>query len=506
MEDAESLGAACAAAAFSALYQLPADSATAVVGGIRGYGDVVGVGEIVERIRAARAAGVSTIIVPAENETELALLSDEDCTAIHIRVAERAADMIPYAVVGVGGAHLADRQAQLYRAACLYEQLTLLPEADAAYRTLDGLTSNDYSCRRALDRLASCRFEPVPCPAWLRANEAVSGRQSGVELPSVSADTGGDLGDRGQDLRSAAAQISRIAQTLYRTPDRAQDAAVLADLAAAMDPRNPALLLLKGLQRAGTETAEPVAGTMPARDFEELLLRLAEQYGRLKRAVNRAFADACYLLVLDHVNADSPDALRALARCRSPETTTLGAAVQAFAEALRDEREESAPPERTARMLVPPPLPAAPVLSAQDAQATDLAGETHEASDDRPHEGQSDRLDGPWWYLWLETTGRKARIIDFENDFLCRELILGTRYVVLPAHQSRQTVRNGGTTCDVSMHNRTDQFVVQEQGGGRRSITFSQDPDLPSRFNAYLVDGGRRIPTGGYAIVRYEGR
>ncbi len=84
--------------------------------------------------------------------------------------------------------------------------------------------------------------------------------------------------------------------------------------------------------------------------------------------------------------------------------------------------------------------------------------------------------------------------------------MLGTRYVVLPAHQNRQTVRNGSTTCDVTMQNRTDQFVVQEQGNGRRSITFSQDPDLPSRFNAYFVDGGRRIPTGGYAIVRYEGR
>lgn len=74
--DGPSAGAAIFVALYSALTQMPVRADVAITGEVSLAGRLKAVGGIPEKILGARQAGVSKVVVPAENRTETPLLSD----------------------------------------------------------------------------------------------------------------------------------------------------------------------------------------------------------------------------------------------------------------------------------------------------------------------------------------------------------------------------------------------------------------------------------------------
>ncbi|MBR3380170.1 MAG: ATP-dependent protease LonB, partial [Bacillus sp. (in: Bacteria)] len=69
--DGPSAGIAMAAAIFSAIHQIPIDHLTAMTGEIGLQGQVKPIGGVIPKIKAAKQAGATTVIIPYDNQQSI---------------------------------------------------------------------------------------------------------------------------------------------------------------------------------------------------------------------------------------------------------------------------------------------------------------------------------------------------------------------------------------------------------------------------------------------------
>ncbi|MEW6359035.1 MAG: endopeptidase La [Planctomycetota bacterium] len=95
-KDGPSAGVAMTVAMISALTGVPANREIAVTGEITLLGKVLPVGGIKEKLLAAHREGVYTIIIPRENEKDLAKLPAEVRRKLHVLTADTIDDVLPH--------------------------------------------------------------------------------------------------------------------------------------------------------------------------------------------------------------------------------------------------------------------------------------------------------------------------------------------------------------------------------------------------------------------------
>ncbi len=101
-KDGPSAGITMAAAILSAVADIPVRADVAMTGEITLRGKVLPVGGLKEKILAAKMAGVKTVLVPKENEKDIAEIDDEIKEGLKIRYVEKMEEVIGYAFVKKG--------------------------------------------------------------------------------------------------------------------------------------------------------------------------------------------------------------------------------------------------------------------------------------------------------------------------------------------------------------------------------------------------------------------
>ncbi|MTH52944.1 ATP-dependent protease LonB [Bacillus mangrovi] len=99
--DGPSAGIAMAAGIFSAIHKIPVDHTLAMTGEISIHGHVKPIGGVVPKIKAAKAAGAKTVIIPAENCQAIL----EDIPGIRIIPVSRFEEVLDHALVNPPAEH-----------------------------------------------------------------------------------------------------------------------------------------------------------------------------------------------------------------------------------------------------------------------------------------------------------------------------------------------------------------------------------------------------------------
>ena len=100
-KDGPSAGVTMATALASLYTGCPVRSDTAMTGEITLTGMVLPVGGIKEKVLAARRAGLKRVILPKDNEKDLAEFTDDIRQEMHFEFAERIEDVLVYAIPGL---------------------------------------------------------------------------------------------------------------------------------------------------------------------------------------------------------------------------------------------------------------------------------------------------------------------------------------------------------------------------------------------------------------------
>ena len=98
-KDGPSAGITMATAILSAVAGLPVHADVAMTGEVTLRGRVLPIGGLKEKILAAKAAGVRTVLVPKENEKDIAELEQEITEGLDIRMVESMDEVAEYALV-----------------------------------------------------------------------------------------------------------------------------------------------------------------------------------------------------------------------------------------------------------------------------------------------------------------------------------------------------------------------------------------------------------------------
>jgi ATP-dependent Lon protease len=104
-KDGPSAGVAMATAIVSALTRTPVRCDVAMTGEITLRGKVLPVGGIKEKLLAAHRAGIATVVLPKENEKDLAELPEDVRAALEIRLVETADEVLQIALEDYPGSH-----------------------------------------------------------------------------------------------------------------------------------------------------------------------------------------------------------------------------------------------------------------------------------------------------------------------------------------------------------------------------------------------------------------
>ncbi|MCD7725206.1 MAG: endopeptidase La [Clostridiales bacterium] len=103
-KDGPSAGITMATAILSAVTELPVRADLAMTGEITLRGRVLPIGGLKEKLLAAQTAGVKVVLVPKENEKDVAEISEEITEGLEIRFVERMEEVAGYALVRSGKA------------------------------------------------------------------------------------------------------------------------------------------------------------------------------------------------------------------------------------------------------------------------------------------------------------------------------------------------------------------------------------------------------------------
>ncbi len=103
-KDGPSAGITMATAILSAVTELPVRADLAMTGEITLRGRVLPIGGLKEKLLAAQTAGVKMVLVPKENEKDVAEISEEITEGLEIRFVERMEEVAGYALVRSGKA------------------------------------------------------------------------------------------------------------------------------------------------------------------------------------------------------------------------------------------------------------------------------------------------------------------------------------------------------------------------------------------------------------------
>ncbi|MGD8780448.1 MAG: endopeptidase La [Ignavibacteria bacterium] len=95
-KDGPSAGITLTMAMYSALSGKPARSDVAMTGEITLRGNVLAIGGLNEKLLAAQRSGIKTVLIPKENEKDLAEIKDEVKTGLKIICIENIKDVIPH--------------------------------------------------------------------------------------------------------------------------------------------------------------------------------------------------------------------------------------------------------------------------------------------------------------------------------------------------------------------------------------------------------------------------
>ena len=104
-KDGPSAGVAMATAIVSALTRTPVRCDVAMTGEITLRGKVLPVGGIKEKLLAAHRAGITTVVLPKENEKDLAELPEDVRASLEIRLVETADEVLQIALEDYPGSH-----------------------------------------------------------------------------------------------------------------------------------------------------------------------------------------------------------------------------------------------------------------------------------------------------------------------------------------------------------------------------------------------------------------
>ena len=96
-KDGPSAGITMATAVLSAVTNTPVKAKVAMTGEITLRGRVLPIGGLKEKLLAAKAAGITTVLVPAKNEKDVAEISNEIKSGMEICFVESMDEVIPLA-------------------------------------------------------------------------------------------------------------------------------------------------------------------------------------------------------------------------------------------------------------------------------------------------------------------------------------------------------------------------------------------------------------------------
>ena len=98
-KDGPSAGITMATAILSAVADIPVHADVAMTGEVTLRGRVLPIGGLKEKILAAKTAGVRTVLVPKENDKDIAELDPEITEGLEIHMVEHMNEVVEYAFV-----------------------------------------------------------------------------------------------------------------------------------------------------------------------------------------------------------------------------------------------------------------------------------------------------------------------------------------------------------------------------------------------------------------------
>ena len=99
-KDGPSAGITMATAILSAVTGIPVRADLAMTGEVTLRGRVLPIGGLKEKVLAAKTAGVKTVLVPKENEKDIAELDNEITEGLEIHMVEYMEEVAEYALTG----------------------------------------------------------------------------------------------------------------------------------------------------------------------------------------------------------------------------------------------------------------------------------------------------------------------------------------------------------------------------------------------------------------------
>ena len=101
-KDGPSAGITMATAFYSVVTDVPVRADVAMTGEISLRGKVLPIGGLKEKLLAARQAGIKTVLIPKENERDLAEISEEITEGMEVVPVSKMTQVLEYALVKRG--------------------------------------------------------------------------------------------------------------------------------------------------------------------------------------------------------------------------------------------------------------------------------------------------------------------------------------------------------------------------------------------------------------------
>ena len=310
----DSLGAGFAVAAFSALYEVPADRQVTMTGSIRAYGGIAAVGGVPAKLQAAIKAGKSTIILPQDNEADLYMIPYEETRDIRIILADKIDTYMFHTLRGVPGKQDDwERSNELYKLARIHEDLGLLEQAHGIYEEVLKVSPGDYSSRVAVEHLRTRNVKSAK-PGWV--DERSFGDGPGGSLAIViDEEKGTGLND--EDLKKIAAGAVNLGQQQLAKDKHDSLGQTLVNFAAFLNQADRGVLLLKGKMSRGLPITKPSGKAVSKAQLAGMLKARAARYQEADDDKLNIVATAYYALVLEHLLPGDDDSLIAVTEYES---------------------------------------------------------------------------------------------------------------------------------------------------------------------------------------------
>jgi len=348
----DSLGAAVATSAFSALYQLPVRAAVTMTGSMRSYGGIAAIGGLPAKIEAAIAGHKQIMIVPEDNLTDLSLLPPEQTRKVRIMLAKTIDDYLVSALQGAAPAKdeaAATRADDLFRVAGVFEAMGLMHEAMGVYQHVLILAPNDYSSQQAVSLYEQGKFIPS-WPDWLEKLE--------FSPPAPTDDT--PLLSTGELLDQPTNQIVLHATACLAQASNLTLGTNLLAAALALQPRNHDALLLRARTMLKQPIPSPTAnsGILIKVDAAALLSKAAMQCLASPDPRLRTTGNLYWALIIQYFDPQNEAALVAFALAAEKGTKLDVAALTSDLIKLNaDARPITAAPQVAAFHLTPLSVP-----------------------------------------------------------------------------------------------------------------------------------------------------